>query len=134
MTSVLLSQEQKVRNMLYFLQKEAMDELAKSGLSRTKRKNIKSEEHAESKHMDRFDFESTNRRKFDNYVLVMEGRDLVKSLMMPTLAQSQPKFQNGESVIQWWASWMQTAKEAPKSYNKSNRPAWFKGEICNLLG
>ena len=40
----------------------------------------------------------------------------------------EPKFKTGQSVLQWWSSWMQSAAETPRSYNKKNRPAWFSAE------
>ena len=43
----------------------------------------------------------------------------------------EPKFKTGQSVLQWWSSWMKSAAETPLSYNKKNRPAWFSAEICS---
>ena len=44
----------------------------------------------------------------------------------------EPKFKTGQSVLQWWSSWMKSATETPLSYNKKNRPAWFSAEICSF--
>ena len=43
-------------------------------------------------------------------------------------------FKCGQSVLQWWASWMKEAKETPASYNKKTRPAWFSAEITRFRG
>ena len=43
-----------------------------------------------------------------------------------------PKFRSGQSVLQWWASWMKPVQETPKKYNKKNRPAWFSAESCSF--
>ena len=42
-------------------------------------------------------------------------------------------FKCGQSVLQWWASWMKNALETPKSYNKKNRPAWFSAEVTSYV-
>ena len=43
-----------------------------------------------------------------------------------------PKFRAGQSVLQWWASWMKSVQETPKNYKKKSRPAWYSAEICSL--
>ena len=43
-------------------------------------------------------------------------------------------FKCGQSVLQWWASWMKDAKETPASYNKKTRPAWFSAEVTSFRG
>ena len=43
-------------------------------------------------------------------------------------------FKCGQSVLQWWASWMKDAKETPASYNKKTRPAWFSAEVTSYCG
>ena len=43
-------------------------------------------------------------------------------------------FKCGQSVLQWWASWMKDAKETPASYNKKNRPWWFSAEVTSYRG
>jgi hypothetical protein len=41
-----------------------------------------------------------------------------------------PKFATGQSVLQWWASWMKDAVKMPRSFSgKSGRPKWYSGEI-----
>ena len=42
-------------------------------------------------------------------------------------------FKCGQSVLQWWASWMKNALETPKSYNKKNRSAWFSAEVMSYV-
>jgi hypothetical protein len=49
-------------------------------------------------------------------------------------ARPEPKFHTGQSVIQWWASWMAEAQALPKQYNKNNRPSWFSAEITSYVG
>ena len=40
-------------------------------------------------------------------------------------------FKCGQSVLQWWAPWMKDAEETPASYNKKNRPWWFRAEVTS---
>ena len=40
-----------------------------------------------------------------------------------------PKFGIGQSVMQWWASWMRDAETPPASQQKIYRPHWYRGEI-----
>ena len=96
-------------------------------LSRKKLKEIHSQQRAETQHMIRSETESKGREKYETLLL---GMQTVQALNMPPA----PKFQNGASVIQWWASWMATATEPLKTYNNKNRPAWFKGECLQHLG
>ena len=42
-------------------------------------------------------------------------------------------FKCGQSVLQWWASWMKNALETPKTYNKKSRPAWFSAEVTSYV-
>ena len=49
-------------------------------------------------------------------------------------AHPPPLFKNGQSVCQWWASWMKGALAPPESYNKKQRPAWFSAEVCTWNG
>ena len=43
-------------------------------------------------------------------------------------------FKCGQSVLQWWASWMKDASKTPRHYNRKNRPAWFSAEIASYCG
>jgi len=45
-------------------------------------------------------------------------------------------FHPGQSVLQWWAPWMQACEEGkmPKTYNKKSRPTWFSGEVLGKAG
>ena len=49
-------------------------------------------------------------------------------------ARPEPKFNSGQSVIQWWAPWMANAEQLPKHYNNKNRPSWFSAEILTYIG
>ena len=51
----------------------------------------------------------------------------------PAPTTTRPLFKNGQSIIQWWASWMSEADEIPKSYAGNNRPKWFNGEVCTYF-
>ena len=44
-----------------------------------------------------------------------------------------PIFKAGQSVLQWWSSWMKTAAKTPSTYNKKNRSSWFSAEICSYV-
>ena len=48
--------------------------------------------------------------------------------------ETKRKFHPGQSMIQWWASWFKTATVVPALYNKTNRPAWFSGEVLAHAG
>ena len=50
------------------------------------------------------------------------------------LAPSEPKFHAGQSVLQWWATWMKSATHPPKRYNKKDRPWWFSAEVLSIAG
>ena len=39
-----------------------------------------------------------------------------------------PKFKCGQSVLQWYASWMKSAQQTPRTYNKKSRPVWFSAD------
>ena len=58
-------------------------------------------------------------------------------LQQPPCAQGipKPKFKCGQSVLHWWASWMESAPATPKTYNRmhpTGRPAWFSATICSV--
>ena len=59
-----------------------------------------------------------------------ELRDALASVELPP----QQKFRPGQSVLQWWASWMVTAKETPDQLKKSNRPKWYSSEVISHEG
>ena len=39
------------------------------------------------------------------------------------------KFANGQSVLNWWASWFATAVEPPKKLKGKHRPKWYDSNI-----
>ena len=43
--------------------------------------------------------------------------------------RATPKFSAGQSVFQWWASWMKDAESVPQQYKKKNRPSWYSAEV-----
>ena len=45
-----------------------------------------------------------------------------------------PKFKCGQSVLWWWASWMKSAEETPKKYNRFTRPRWYSVEVLSFEG
>ena len=96
-------------------------------LSRKLLKEMHSQQRAETLHMIRSETESKGREKYETLVL---GMQTVQALSLPPA----PKFQNGSSIIQWWAPWMAGATEPLKTYNNKSRPAWFKGECLQRLG
>ena len=90
--------------------------------SRKQLRVIHSQQRAETLHMIRSDKESKGREKFETFVL---GMQTVQALNVPPA----PKFQNGASVIQWWASWMMTATEPLKTF--TFKPCWtFLVVVC----
>jgi len=86
-------------------------------------RTLASWQHAETKHMDRSSLESFGRSSFEKHLA-----EVSKGI------HGKPKFENGHSIIQWWAPWMEEATEPPKSYKDKNRPAWFKGEVLAWTG
>ena len=96
-------------------------------LSYKLRKNMHSQQRAETLHMIHSEAESKGREKHETLLL---GMQTVQALNMPPA----PKFQNGSSIIQWWAPWMATATEPLRTYTNKSRPAWFKGECLQHLG
>ena len=100
-------------------------------LSREKFKVERSHQRSETLHMIRSDTESQG---FASYETMVFGMQTVKALC----SQPLPRFQNGASVVQWWAPWMAGAKEVLKTYNNqaasTRRPAWFKGEVLQHIG
>ena len=47
---------------------------------------------------------------------------------------SSAKFSTGQSVLQWWAGWMEGATALPKQLHGKGRPAWFDATIVMALG
>ena len=95
-----------------------------SGRSCKEGKVFKGYAYAEGKNMSREDSLSGANRIYDG-----EGqRGIVPIDPIPL-----PKFQTGQSCIQWWAKWMSNAAEVPASYNRKSRPAWFPSEINTYI-
>ena len=97
---------------------------ARKSLSRKKRNNLRCKWLAET----------VNMRKADKESLVWQAIDKMReaasaSSASTALAPSEPRFHAGQSVLQWWAGWMKSAKHPPKHYNKKNRPWWFSAEV-----
>ena len=44
-----------------------------------------------------------------------------------------PQFRTGQSIFQYWAKWMATAKEPPTRIKQNNRPKWYSGELIAYL-
>ena len=105
----------------------SMNQCANQGppLSNKKQKLLKAHALAENAHMVRSDLESQAHEKLNNMML---------GISIARQDDPGPKFRHGESVCQWWASWMATATAVPASYNKKTRPAWFSGEILGHVG
>ena len=108
------------------------DALMQEGtLSRSKLKNERSHQRGETLHMIRSDTEAQGRESYETMVF---GMQIVKDLG----SQPLPRFQNGASVVQWWAPWMADAAVVLKTYNNlaasTRRPAWFKGEVLQHIG
>ena len=89
-----------------------------SGQTSKKRKEVEGWAYAETKGMQNEDSFS----HFNNVLDCGGGRlDRIP----------KPKFATGQSCFQWWAKWMLTATEMPKSYKENNRPKWYSGEIMS---
>ena len=103
-------------------------------------KMVRAHELAEYNHFVRSEQESRGRDAFDFFVQdqienAIEGEKIARALTHHgPPAPPPPKFNNGHSVIQWWAPWMKDAQDLPSTYNKRDRPAWFKGEILAYVG
>ena len=90
--------------------------------------------------MARGDRESATFQKIDKLHLFASAlqkslkrkRDQVQQQRLP-----DPKFKNGQGLLQRWANWMKSAKEPPENYGKKKRPWWFwwfSGEVCSFKG
>ena len=60
--------------------------------------------------------------------IVIEER-IVEVYVEKAAAAPGPRFQRGQSVHQWWAPWMDGAKETPSGSRKKSRPSWFSSEV-----
>ena len=60
-----------------------------------------------------------------------EKQEELERLKMGQPAPRTHKFEQGQSVHQWWAKWMMKAKAGglPATYAQKNRPAWYKAEV-----
>ena len=48
------------------------------------------------------------------------------------IKRPEPLFKGGQSVHQWWASWMSGAYETPAGIKgKHGRPAWYNASVCS---
>ena len=45
----------------------------------------------------------------------------------------EPRFRTGQSIFQYWASWMALADDLPANIKKKGRPGWYSGEIIAYL-
>lgn len=50
------------------------------------------------------------------------------------LSDDLPKYQMGQTVQQWWASWMQDGVTAPVQTNTSDRPKWYSAFVNGIVG
>ena len=50
---------------------------------------------------------------------------------VPSDRRADPLYSAGQSVLQWWSPWFSQGGDAPKQYNKKNRPSWFSSEVVN---
>ena len=64
----------------------------------------------------------------------LDGRRRARSQSLTAANRSEPRFANGESVLQWWAPWFATAQSPPTTYKEKHRPAWYMGEILAYRG
>jgi len=112
-------------------------------LSKKERQKQKQNLHEDRKSMLRADQESFAENAFfraevfqqaagvyqQAFEAALEQMDLVQQRAVP-----ERKFINGQSVLQWWAGWMQGAAEVPKQISGSRRPKWYSGEIIAHTG
>ena len=115
------------------------DELTET-LPKRLRQNIKSAELAEQKGMTTAARETEVQNQFawlEARTIQIEAQmeDLRKNNITPWPANShgegrpEPKFRSGESVLQFWAGWMATAKEPPLQLNTNKRGKWYSASI-----
>ena len=123
--ATLTAQELQVRNNGGAMDAEASDGF--TSLTNKPKKVVASQQRSETLQMIRSDQEGNNLRRLEVY---MAGMVPIQSSNDPP----KPMFQNGASIIQWWASWMQTTTQPFKAYKEKGRPAWYKGEIVQHVG
>ena len=92
---------------------------AYTALSNSSRKKIRGEEFKQMCLM----------RKEDINVLLLKTPEPPAPPLPPAAA-----FRTGQSVWQWWASWMHSADKPVTKYSKKQRPAWYAGEINTAAG
>ena len=90
------------------------------------RKRVRGEEHQELKKMRCED------RRSDLVGLLIVAR-AAPTTIVPT---EEPRFSVGQSIIQWWASWMKEIPEGdlPEKIQGKRRPTWFSGEVVQYAG
>ena len=71
---------------------------------------------------------SLERKPLVEEKIVIEER-IVEVYVEKAAETPRPRFQRGQSVHQWWAPWMDGAKETPSGIRKKSRPSWFSSEV-----
>ena len=61
----------------------------------------------------------------------VEKRIFVEVDVLPDgIERPEPLFKGGQSIHQWWASWMSGAYETPAGIKgKHGRPAWYSASV-----
>lgn len=115
---------------------EEAKKIAYTSLSKRQKDKLRGKWYGEWRQMERGDRESKIFQSIDK-----ENAKMQKSIekLRDNLRRKRkrerlpdPKFKNGQSVLQWWAQWMKSAKEPPKKYGGKKgfaRPAWYSGDV-----
>jgi len=95
-------------------------------LSRRKRKQEEGFTHMELRRMKIADQASEAAQTIGQLTIAAEA---ARSSLDPG-----PKFETGQSVLQWWSGWMEKAESPPMKLKKRERPAWLDATIVASLG
>ena len=87
--------------------------------------------HMESQRMQKEDRLSDLRGALERkpVVEIVVQEKIVKVCVEKNAGASGPRFLAGQSVHQWWATWMAGAKETPTGIKGKSRPAWFSSVV-----
>ena len=103
------------------------------------KKKLKQKEYEETKKMRKSDYEACLIEELGAFHAAGSSGGVAlagKAFGVAPKGSAEQKFQNGQSILQWWASWFAAVGlEKPlEHYNKKNRPQWFSGEVLSYSG
>ena len=115
---------------------ELEEMLSREKLSKKHRQMQKGFEYQEKSKMRKVDYESHLLRAVESEMLAKEiaQEDAEMLTKLAKVQEQEPKFRNGQSVLQWWAAWMDKCTVVPKQLKGKARPAWFDATVVVAQG